>query len=147
MIRVSERGHGPCWVRFSVDEQEIAIGKGAGAMSKEIIQFDRAMFETKLDAMIKVKVGSIVNAMFDAEADEIANAGEIRTRRWQEGVPGRPLRARPDCQGGQTRIEGVQAQGYRLRVGGDRTLPLQGAERGGIPDLHPPGGSLRPPGG
>lgn len=43
-------------------------------MSKEIIQFDRAMFETKLDAMIKVKVGSIVNAMLDAEADEIANA-------------------------------------------------------------------------
>ena len=74
VIRVSERGHGPCWVRFSADEQEIAIGKGAGAMSKEIIQFDRAMFETKLDAMIKVKVGSIVNAMLDAEADEIANA-------------------------------------------------------------------------
>ena len=43
-------------------------------MSKEIIQFDQAMFETKLDAMVREKVERIVNAMPDAEADEIANA-------------------------------------------------------------------------
>ena len=43
-------------------------------MSKEIIQFDQAMFETKLDAMVREKVERIVNAMLDAEADEIANA-------------------------------------------------------------------------
>lgn len=43
-------------------------------MSKEIIQFDDAMFETKLDAMVRDKVGQIVNAMLDAEADEVANA-------------------------------------------------------------------------
>ena len=36
------------------------------------IQFDQAMFESKLDAMVKVE--RIVNAMLDAEADEIANA-------------------------------------------------------------------------
>ena len=48
--------------------------KEARAMSKEIIQFDDAMFETKLDAMVKAKVEQIVNAMLDAEADEIANA-------------------------------------------------------------------------
>jgi len=43
-------------------------------MSKEIIQFDQAMFETKLDTMVRKKVERIVNAMLDAEADEIANA-------------------------------------------------------------------------
>ena len=43
-------------------------------MSKEIIQFDQAMFESKLDAMVREKVERIVNAMLDAEADEIANA-------------------------------------------------------------------------
>lgn len=48
--------------------------KEAEAMSKEIIQFDDAMFETKLDAMVRDKVEQIVNAMLDAEADEIANA-------------------------------------------------------------------------
>lgn len=43
-------------------------------MSKEIIQFDQSMFETKLDTMVREKVERIVNAMLDAEADEIANA-------------------------------------------------------------------------
>ena len=43
-------------------------------MSKEIIQFDQAMFETKLDTMVREKVERIVNAMLDAEADEITNA-------------------------------------------------------------------------
>lgn len=43
-------------------------------MSKEIIQFDQAMFETKLDAMVRDKVERIVNAMLDEEADLIANA-------------------------------------------------------------------------
>ncbi|WP_259328007.1 hypothetical protein [Bifidobacterium pseudocatenulatum] len=32
------------------------------------------MFETKLDAMLREKVERIINAMLDAEADEIANA-------------------------------------------------------------------------
>ena len=51
-----------------------AIGKRHGARPAEIIQFDQAMFETKLDTMVREKVERIVNAMLDAEADEIANA-------------------------------------------------------------------------
>ena len=43
-------------------------------MSKEIIQFDQAMFESKLDRMVREKVEQIVNRMLDAEADEIASA-------------------------------------------------------------------------
>ena len=43
-------------------------------MSKEIIQFGQAMFETRLDAMVRDKVEQIVNAMLDEEADLIANA-------------------------------------------------------------------------
>ena len=43
-------------------------------MSKEMIQFDDVMFESRLDAMVREKVEQIVNAMLDAEADEIANA-------------------------------------------------------------------------
>ena len=43
-------------------------------MPKEIIQFDQAMFESKLDRMVREKVEQIVNQMLDAEADEIANA-------------------------------------------------------------------------
>ena len=43
-------------------------------MSKEIIQFDQAMFETKLDATVRDKVEQIADAMLDEEADRIANA-------------------------------------------------------------------------
>lgn len=54
--------------------QENRDWKEARAMSKEIIQFDQAMFETKLNAMVRDKVERIVNAMLDEEADLIANA-------------------------------------------------------------------------
>lgn len=54
--------------------QENRDWKEARAMSKEIIQFDQAIFETKLDAMVRDKVEQIVNAMLDEEADLIANA-------------------------------------------------------------------------
>ena len=43
-------------------------------MSDKIIQFDDAMFESKFDALVRVKVEQTINAMLDAEADEIANA-------------------------------------------------------------------------
>ena len=76
-----------------------AIGKEARAMSKEIIQFDQAMFETKLDAMVRDKVEQIVNAMLDEEADLIANAARYERSDGRKGVPGRPLRARVHRQG------------------------------------------------
>ena len=43
-------------------------------MSDKIIRFDDAMFESKLDALVRVKVEQTINAMPDAETDEIANA-------------------------------------------------------------------------
>ena len=45
-------------------------------MSDTIIQSDDAMFESKLDALVRVKVEQAINAMPDAEADEIANAAK-----------------------------------------------------------------------
>ena len=59
---------------FQSPDMKNAIGKEARAMSKEIIQFDRAMFETRLDAMVRDKVEQIADAMLDEEADLIANA-------------------------------------------------------------------------
>lgn len=41
-------------------------------MSDKIIRFDDAMFESKLDALVRVKVERTINAMSDAEADETA---------------------------------------------------------------------------
>ena len=49
-------------------------------MSDKIIQFDDAMFESKLDALVRVKVEQAINAMPDAEADEIANAARYERK-------------------------------------------------------------------
>ena len=49
-------------------------------MSDKIIQFDAAMFESKLDALVRVKVEQTINAMLDAEADEIANAARYERK-------------------------------------------------------------------
>ncbi len=59
---------------FQSPDMKNAIGKEARARPAEIIQFDQAMFETKLDAMVRDKVEQIADAMLDEEADLIANA-------------------------------------------------------------------------
>ena len=43
-------------------------------MPENIIQIDQAMLETRLDRLVTEKTTQILNAMLDAEADEIANA-------------------------------------------------------------------------
>ena len=66
-------------------------------MSDKIIQFDDAMFESKLDALVRVKVEQTINAMLDAEADEIANAvhqgRNPKMRKNSDVIP----RARPEA--------------------------------------------------
>ena len=43
-------------------------------MSQQILQVDQAMFETTLDRMVRKSVEETLNAMLDAEADEITGA-------------------------------------------------------------------------
>lgn len=45
-----------------------------------IIQIDQNLFETKLDRLVTEKMTQILNAMLDAEADEIANAAGYERR-------------------------------------------------------------------
>ena len=40
-------------------------------MSQQILQVDQAMLETTLDRMVRKSVEETLNAMLDAEADEI----------------------------------------------------------------------------
>lgn len=55
-------------------------------MSQQILQVDQAMLETTLDRMVRKSVEETLNAMLDAEADEITGAaryersGSIRNR-------------------------------------------------------------------
>lgn len=64
------------------------------------------MFESKLDAMAREKVERTINAMLDAEADEIANAAGYE-RRTGRKVPRRPLRAHAGRQGRQVESQGA----------------------------------------
>ncbi|OZG63532.1 transposase, mutator-like family protein [Bifidobacterium hapali] len=43
-------------------------------MSQQILQVDQAMLETTLDRMVRRSVEETLNAMLDAEADEITGA-------------------------------------------------------------------------
>ena len=113
-------------------------------MPENIIQIDQNLLETRLDRLVAEKVAELLNAMLDAEADEIANAAKYE--RSGEGVQGRPLRAEPDRQGRQARGQGAETEGRGLRVRGHRALPPQGAERRGVPDRHVPGRRVHPAG-
>ena len=44
-----------------------------------IIQIDQNLFETKLDRLVTEKMTQILNAMLDAEADEITGAARYAT--------------------------------------------------------------------
>lgn len=59
-------------------------------MSQQIPRVDQAMLETTLDRMVRKTVEETLNAMLDAEADEIGRHA-LRAQRRTQGVPGRPL--------------------------------------------------------
>lgn len=53
-------------------------------MPENIIQIDQHMLETRLDRLVTQKVTGILNAMLDAEADEIAGASRYeRSGGWK----------------------------------------------------------------
>ena len=95
--------------------------RGHEAMSQQILQVDQAMLETTLDRMVRKSVEETLNAMLDAEADEIT--GAARYERSGDRKAYRPLRARPDRQGRQNEPESAETQGRGVRVGRDRTIP------------------------
>jgi len=67
-------------------------------MPENIIQIDQNLLETRLDRLVAEKVTELLNAMLDAEADEIANAARYeRTgerRAYRAGHYGRRLTAK-----------------------------------------------------
>ncbi|KFI91551.1 transposase, mutator-like family protein [Bifidobacterium saguini DSM 23967] len=50
-------------------------------MSQQILQVDQAMLETTLNRMVRKTVEETLNAMLDAEADEITGAARYDARR------------------------------------------------------------------
>ena len=103
--------------------QENRDWKEARAMSKEIIQFDQAMFETKLDAMVRDKVEQIVNAMLDEEADLIANAARYERSDGRKAYRAGHYARRFTVKAGRLGLKVPKLKGVRLVVG-DRCAGL-----------------------
>lgn len=80
-------------------------------MSKEIIQFDQAMFESKLDAMVREKVERILNAMPDAEADEIAGAARYERTNDRKAFRAGHYERRPAAKAGQLELGMLKLKG------------------------------------
>lgn len=79
------------------------------------------MLETRLDRLVSEKVEQLLNAMLDAEADEITGAARYeRTgdrKAYRAGHYERDLTVKRDRD-----PQGPEAQGRAVRVGGDRTI-------------------------
>ena len=66
-------------------------------MPNQILQVDENMLETKLDRLVSEKVEQLLNAMLDAEADEITGACrrsytlECKTNAARRALEGEPL--------------------------------------------------------
>ena len=102
-------------------------------MPENIIQIDQNLLETRLDRLVAEKVAELLNAMLDAEADEIANAAKYeRTgerKAYRAGHYDRSLTAKA----GRLALKVPQTQGRGLRVRSHRTIPRdpRGECRGG----------------
>ena len=62
-------------------------------MQDQILQVDENMLETRLDRLVSEKVEQLLNAMLDAEADEITGAARYERTGGQEGLQSGSLRA------------------------------------------------------
>ncbi len=79
-------------------------------MSQQILQVDQAMLETTLDRMVRKSVEETLNAMLDAEADEITGAARYERsgerKAYRAGHYGRD--------GGQAPLDLYTRKGMRL---------------------------------
>ena len=89
-------------------------------MQNQILQVDENMLETRLDRLVSEKVEQLLNAMLDAEADEIT--GAARYERTGDRKAYRAGHYERDLEGRDRDPQGPEAQGRAVRVGGDRTI-------------------------
>ena len=116
-------------------------------MPENIIQFDQSHVRDQARPPWSPRRSTqILNAMLDAEADEIADAARYERSGGRKAYRAGHYERKLTAKAGRLESEGAQTQGRPVRVRGDRTLPAARAERRGIPDRHVPGGREHPPG-
>ena len=116
-------------------------------MSDKIIQFDDAMFESKLDALVRIKVEQTINAMLDAEADEITNAARYERKTDRKAFRAGHYERTLTAKAGKLSLKVPKLKGRPVRVGGDRTLPEARIQRRGGAEGDVPRGREHTQGG
>ena len=97
-------------------------------MPNQILQVDENMLETKLDRLVSEKVEELLNAMLDAEADEITGAARYERSGERKAYRAGHYERNLTVKAGTMTPGGAEAEGRGLRVGGHRTLPASRAE-------------------
>lgn len=111
-----------------------------------IIQIDQNLFETKLDRLVTEKMPQILNAMLDAEADEITGAVRYERKEGRKAYRAGHYERTLTAKAGRLELRVPKTQGRGLRIRGHRTLPQAGVQRRGGVDGDVPGGSEHPSG-
>ena len=76
-----------------------------------IIQIDQNLFETKLDRLVTEKMTQILNAMLDAEADEITGAARYERKEGRKAYRAGPLRTHAHGKGGRLELRVPKLKG------------------------------------
>lgn len=88
-----------------------------------IIQIDQNLFETKLDRLVTEKMTQILNAMLDAEADEITGAARYERKEGRKAYRAGHYARTLTAKAGRLELRVPKLKGRGLRIRGHRTLP------------------------
>ena len=111
-----------------------------------IIQIDQNLFETKLDRLVTEKMTQILNAMLDAEADEITGAARYERKEGRKAYRAGHYERTLTAKAGRLELRVPKLKGAVFESDGHRTLPQAGVQRRGGVDGDVPGGSEHPSG-
>ena len=92
-------------------------------MPENIIQIDQNLLETRLDRLITEKMTQILNAMLDAEADEITGAARYERSGGRKAYRAGHYERKLTAKAGRLELKVPKLKGRPVRVRGDRTLP------------------------
>ena len=113
----------------------------------QVIQIDEARIRDHLGEMVRGTVEETLNAMLDAEADQLCGAGRYERSQNSTGHPSWELRSDAADQRRRGQPQDPEATAPDLRDGNHRTLSPARELGRGIPDRDVPGGDFGAPSG
>ena len=111
-----------------------------------IIQIDQNLFETKLDRLVTEKMTQILNAMLDAEADEITGAARYERKEGRKAYRAGHYERTLTAKAGRLELRVPKLKGAVFESAVIERYRQAGVQRRGGADGDVPGGSEHPSG-